>query len=110
MAAWNALFIISGLLLIALAGEAYFRLTRPFMQTSAPFQFVDGVGLIREPNSELRYTNLSENLYIASRVNSQGFLDREPVSAESAAEGCHIAFIGDSFVEGREASISDNFM
>ena len=109
MAAWNALFIISGLLLIALAGEAYFRLTRPFMQTSAHFQFVDGVGLIREPNSELRYTNLSEDIYTASRINSQGFLDREPVSAERAAEGCRIAFIGDSFVEGREAPIADKF-
>ena len=109
MALWNALFIISGLLLIALAGEAYFRLTRPFMETSAPFQFVDGVGLIREPNSELRLANLDEDIYTASRANSLGFLDREPISPERAAEGCHIAFIGDSFVEGKEVPIADKF-
>ena len=109
MAAWNALFVISGLLLVALVGEVYFRLTKPFIETSIPFQFVDGVGLIREPNSELRYAHWIDNVWIVSRVNSQGFLDREPVSAERAAEGCHIAFIGDSFVEARETHIADKF-
>ena len=109
MAAWNGLFVLVGLLLITLAGEAYFRLTRPFIETSIPIHFVDGVGLIREPNAELRYANWDDDNFVVSRVNSQGFLDREPVSAERAAAGCHIAFIGDSFVEAMEVPISDKF-
>ena len=111
MAAWNALLIVSGVLLIALVGEAYFRLTKPFMLTerSIPYHFVDGVGLIREPNAELRYVHSKAGIWVSSRVNSQGFLDREPVSAERAADGCHITFIGDSFVEAKEVSIADKF-
>ena len=109
MAAWNAAFIIAGLLLIALVGETYFRLTRPFIETSIPYQFVDGVGVIREPNAELRYADWNNDNFVVSRVNSQGFLDREPVSAERAAAGCHIAFIGDSFVEALEVPIADKF-
>ena len=109
VAAWNLLFVISVLLLIALVGEVYLRLTKPFLETNIPFYFVDGVGLIRKPNSEARYANWHEDIYVASRINSYGFIDREPVSAERAAAGCHIAFIGDSFVEAREVSIADKF-
>ena len=109
MAVWNALFIISGLLLIALVGEAYFRMTTPFAGVNIPPQFVDGVGIIYEPNAELRYANSRDGQYVISRANSQGFLDREPISAESAAEGCHITFIGDSFVEARGVHIADKF-
>ena len=109
MAVWNALFIIAGLLLIALAGEAYLRLANPFIETSASSQFVDGVGPIRKPHSELRFANWRDDHYLVSRANSLGFLDREPVSLERAAAGCHIAFIGDSFVEAMEAPIADKF-
>ena len=109
MAAWNALLVITGLLLIALVGEAYFRLTRPFIDTRIPSQFVDGVGLILEPNAELRLAEWNEDNFVVSRANSLGFLGREPVSAEHAAAGCHIAFIGDSYVEAREVPIADKF-
>ena len=109
MAAWNAAFIISGLLLIALAGEAYFRLTKPFIEHNIPSQFVDGIGVIREPNAEARHANWHDDNFVVSRANSLGFLDREPVSPERAADGCHIAFIGDSFVEAMEAPIADKF-
>ena len=109
VAAWNALFIISGLLLIALTGEAYFRLTKPFLNNSVPIQFVDGIGEIKKPNSEVRYRSWDDGFWVISRTNSQGFLDREPVSPERAAAGCHIAFIGDSFVEALEVPISDKF-
>ena len=109
MAAWNAAFIIAALLLIALVGEAYLRLANPFLQTSIPFHFEDGVGLIREPNAELRYAEWDDGNFVVSRANSLGFLDREPVSAERAAEGCHIAFIGDSFVEAVEVPIAYKF-
>ena len=103
------MFIIVGLLLIALMGEAYFRITKPFAENSVPIQFVDGVGRIRKPNSELRYGRWDDDFWVISRTNSQGFLDREPVSPESAGEGCHIAFIGDSFVEAQEIPIADKF-
>ena len=109
MAGWNAALVIVGLLLIALAGEAYFRLTKPFLNTNIPRQFVDGVGLIFEPNAEVRYGKSEGEFWVVQRANSQGFLDREPISAEFAAESCHIAFIGDSFVEAKEAPIADKF-
>ena len=109
MAVWNAAFIVSGLLLIALVGEIYLRLANPFIETGIPFHFVDGVGLIRKPNAELRYADWRDDNFVVSRTNSLGFLDREPVSAERAAESCHIAFIGDSFVEAREVPIADQF-
>ena len=109
MAVWNAAVIISGLLLIALIGEAYFRLTKPFIDTRIPYYFVDRVGLVMKPNSELRYADWRDNVWVISRTNSQGFLDREPVSAERAAESCHIAFIGDSFVDAWQVPIADKF-
>ena len=109
MAAWNAAFIIVGMLLIALAGEMYFRLTKPFLNTSIPYHFVDNVGLIREPNAELRLADWHNDLYVISHTNSLGFLDREPVSSEGAAAGCHIAFVGDSFVEAVRTPIADKF-
>ena len=107
--AWNAAFIISGMLLFALCGEMYLRLANPFIKTSFLSQFVDGVGLIRKPNSEVRFAEWNDDNFVVSRTNSHGFLDREPVSPENAAVGCHIAFIGDSFVEAREVSIADKF-
>ena len=109
MAAWNALLVISPLLLVALAGETYFRLTRPFIENSIPYRFVDGVGAIRKPNAEARHANWRDDNFVVSHTNSQGFLDREPVSAERAAAGCHIAFIGDSFVDAMEVPIADKF-
>ena len=109
MAGWNALFVVLALLLLAILGEAYFRLTRPFIDTEVRSVFVDGVGLIREPNAELRYANWNDDNFVVSRINSQGFLDREPLSPERGAAGCHIAFIGDSFVEAMEVPITDKF-
>ena len=110
MAAWNALFVISGLLLIALMGETYFRLTyQPVEKSSLHFQFVEGVGVIRKPNTENRYKRWFDDYTVISRTNSQGFLDREPVSLERAAAGCHIAVFGDSFVEAMEVPIADKF-
>ena len=103
------MFIIAGLSLIALAGEAYFRSTTPFIPEHISNQFVDGVGVIRAPNSQVRFGNWLDDFWVVSRVNSQGFIDREPISPERAAAGCHIAFIGDSFVEAKEVPIADKF-
>ena len=87
----------------------YLRLANPFIERSIPYQFVDGVGRILKPNAELRYANWDAENWSVSRSNSLGFLDREPVSAERASAGCHIAFIGDSYVEAREVPIADKF-
>ena len=109
MAAWNAAFIIAVIILIALAGETYFRLTKPFIENYYPSQFIDGVGLIRKPNAEVRHASWRDNGFVISRANRIGFLDREPISPERAAAGCHIAFIGDSYVEAIEVPIADKF-
>ena len=108
-AAWNALLIVSGLLLIALAAEIYLRMANPLLEYGIPSQFVDGVGVILKPNAELRYANWSDDNFVVTQTNSQGFPDREPPSPESAADECRIAFIGDSFVEAAQVPISDKF-
>ena len=91
-------------------GEAYFRLTHPFIKDRIHNQFVEEPGYyIRKPNAQVRYANWGNGVWVVSRANSQGFVDREPVSPERAAAGCHIAFIGDSFVEALEVPIADKF-
>lgn len=117
VAAFNALLIAAALALVGVAGEAYFRLIvvpngyglavnpKDFAQPTA-LRFVPNVGVMPEPNSEVRHTNHLDYWTIA-KTNSFGFLDREPISAERAAESCHIALIGDSFVEAKEVDIAD---
>lgn len=105
---WNALLLIAGLLLIALAGEAWFRLRAPFLSDDAPRIYVPGVGRLFAPNTEVRFTD-AFNYWTTTRTNSLGFLDREPPDAERAAASCHIAIIGDSFVEARSVAVEDKF-
>ncbi len=105
---WNAFLFVLGVALVAMAGEAYFRLTVPFMASSDLREFVPNVGVLRPPNTELRFTN-GRDYWNVSRTNSLGFLDREPPSPERAAATCHISMIGDSFVEAREVPIDDKF-
>ena len=115
----NALLVAVGLALIGVAGEAYFRLivvpnwyglyTNPkdFDFHHQQYQrFVPNVGLMPDSNSEIRYTN-HQDYWTISRTNSLGFMDREPISPERAAESCHITLIGDSFVQAKEVLISD---
>ena len=100
--AWNLLLTIAALVFIAVVGEIYVRLSKPFeRRDNVPQHFVPGVGLIYEPGGEDRWTNY-QDVWNVSRANSLGFLDREPISPERAAESCHITIIGDSFVAGRE--------
>ena len=106
VAAWNILFVIAGLILIAIVGEIYVRATTPFERRLAHTRFVPGVGVIYEPGSESRWTNYLD-YWTISRANSLGFLDREPISPERAAASCHITIIGDSFVDAREVPIAD---
>ncbi len=101
---WNALFLaVPG----GVVGyEVWLRAVSPFVSRSWPVEFVPGVGRHPVPNAEVRWTNLRE-FWTVSRTNSLGFLDREPPSPERAAASCHVAFVGDSFVEAAEVGIAD---
>ena len=104
---WNAFLIAAGAVLAAVAGEAYFRLTMPFLGPPyKPVVFVPNVGYLRPPNTEIRHTNALD-FWNVSRTNSLGFLDREPPSPERAAATCHVSIIGDSFVEALQVPIDD---
>ena len=65
---------------------------------------VPGVGVMKQPNVEVRYTNRVD-FWTTARTNRYGFLDREPPDPEQAARSCHVAFIGDSFVDALEVPI-----
>lgn len=106
--AWNALLSLLGVLLVAVTGEIYLRAKLPFAAVSKPRQFVKDVGYLFKPHAEVRVTNLHE-FWTVSRANSIGFLDREPLSPQRAAESCHIAVIGDSYVEASEVPIEAKF-
>ena len=101
---WNALIIVALAALVGLAGEAWLRLTVPFIAWSQPLEFVPNVGYLRPPNTEIRYTN-GLDFWTVSRTNSLGFFDREPPSPERAKATCHVSVIGDSFVEAMEVPI-----
>ena len=105
---WNVLFLSLGAALIFIDWEAWFHLRAPFTETRRPTRFVPGVGLLNEPGAEVRWTNHAD-FWVAQRANRWGFLDREPPTPEQAARTCHIAFIGDSFVEAREVPVADKF-
>ena len=105
---WNVLLVVAGLILIGIVSDVYLRLTltKPFTVSYVPVQFVPNVGMLPKPNAEVRWTT-GRDFRTVSRANSLGFLDREPISPERAAASCHIAIIGDSFIEVREVAIAD---
>ena len=102
--AWNGLTVLIGAALVGIVVEAYFHLTKPFMTSSLPSEFVPEVGLVRTPNAEMRYTNRLD-FWTVQRSNSLGFLDREPPSLQRAAASCHVVVLGDSNVEAREVPL-----
>ena len=105
---WNVLFLIAGLALIGVVGEAYFRLTVPSLKTKLPVIWSPTVGLTYKRDAEVYYTN-SIDFWVESRTNSLGFVDRQPIGLERAAASCHIAMIGDSFVDALQVPIADKF-
>ena len=105
---WNALFIVAGLALIGVVGEAYFRLTVPFVESDIPYAWSPTVGGTFVPNAEVRHTN-GLDFWTISRTNSLGFPDREPIGLERAAASCHVAMIGDSYVQALQVPIADKF-
>ena len=106
---WNGVLIVGGMSLIALSGEAWFRLRAPFTENTIAWnKYLPEVGLINPPDSEIRYTNKLD-YWTVTQTNSLGFADREPPAPEGAAASCHIAAIGDSFVEALEVPVEDKF-
>ena len=105
---WNVLFLSLGAALIFIDWEAWFHLREPFTDARRPTRFAPGVGLLNEPGAEVRWTD-HDNFWVAQRANRWGFLDREPPAPEQAARTCHIAVIGDSFVEALEVPVADKF-
>ena len=107
LAVWNVGLLLAGLVLIAAAGEAWLRLTKPFMRNSISMErFVPGIGLLHEPNAEVRRTNYRD-FWTASRANRWGFLDRDPPPPGRAAASCHVSVIGDSFVHAMQVPVAD---
>ena len=105
---WNALFLVAGLALIGVVGEAYFRLTIPFVEGVYPSVWYPTSGGLLKPNAEVRHTN-GLDFWTISRMNSLGFPDREPIGLDRAAASCHVAMIGDSYVEALQVPIADKF-
>ena len=83
------------------------RLSWPFLApVHLRHEFMPEVGMHPKPHFEARWTNTFD-YWTVSRTNSLGFLDREPPSAERAASSCHVAIVGDSFVEALQVPIAD---
>lgn len=106
---WNMLWIVAGLILMGIVGEAWLRWRPQTVAWYVPYLFVPNVGLLLKPNAEVRWTTRGREFWTVSSSNSLGFLSHEPVRPEDAAASCHIAVIGDSFVEAREVAIADKF-
>ena len=107
-AAWSLLVAVAGLAVAIGGTEIYLRLAWPFPHWEMPTAFVPGVGRLVRPGAEVRHTDLRE-FWTVSRANGLGFVDREPIGPRRAAESCHVAAIGDSFVAALEVPIADKF-
>ena len=107
--AGRALLLLAGIALACAALEGYLRLQWPFLNGEYLSHFHHKAGIIRQPHSQIRWTNPYSEFFIVEEVNRLGFLDREPLSPEQRGTGCHITIIGDSFVEARQVSIADKF-
>ena len=122
---WNIAFATLALAALALAGEAWLRLTKPFMFNSAQKEFVAGVGPMFVPGSDVHLTD-GRFFWTVSRVNAWGFVDRplprpasppapvpHPLSLPAPAEsgkgedGCRVTLIGDSFVVARQVPVAN---
>lgn len=107
---WNAFLVLCMLILVAASGEVYFRLSMPFTHSTrtSGMVFVPDVGILYRPNDVVRFTNHLD-FWTESIANSLGFLDREPPNSQRAEESCHVAIIGDSFVEAKQVPLASRF-
>lgn len=73
----NGLVLGAALLAAAVVGETYFRLSVPFMTSSVPEVVVPGVSVLKEPNTQIRYTNRFD-FWTTDRTNRLGFVEDNP--------------------------------
>ena len=102
--ACNLAGLALGLAALLAGGEAWRRVAVPFEYSQGTREFRPGIGVIAKPYTEAHYTNQLD-FWTVQTANSLGFLDREPPSAARAKAACHVALIGDSFVEAREVAL-----
>ncbi len=98
---------IVGIVSIALvlgAIEIGFRFTMAFGTINWPTRFDAKYGFTFAPREDVRWTNYFD-FWQATRANSLGFLDREPIQPEKRPGTCQVTFIGDSFVEAAQVPI-----
>lgn len=98
--------VMAGLFAIA-AAEAVARQIYPWLheETQWNAEFVDDVGFVFIANTIIKHTNKLD-FSVQAPTNSLGFLDSEPAPLPG---GCHVTFIGDSFVEAAQVEIKDKF-
>lgn len=106
VAFWNVLVLLALAGVLAAVGEAWLRLTWPFARPYHDMEIGAADAYIHKPGSELRWSNHMD-YWTVDTANSRGFLDREPPSLERAAASCHVAVVGDSFIEAREVRLAD---
>jgi len=95
-------------LVFGAAGEVVMRSSRPFLTPEWPGVFDPRVGHHLVPGARLRWTNQLD-FWNEAKVNSLGFLDREPASGIGAPGSCNVTFLGDSFVEAAQVPIDQKF-
>jgi hypothetical protein len=109
---WSAENVLPGVVvsailiaLIVAAGEVYIRTTAPPFVVNWPTRFGPQYGWTFAPGETVSWSN-NIDFRTATKVNSLGFLDREPPKDEYPSLGvCRVAFIGDSFVEAAQIPI-----
>ncbi len=94
------------LLILGAGGEVYFRKKLPFNQPTWPSRFDKQYGWTFAPGETVNWTNHLD-YWTSTRVNSLGFLDREPPPIDNSSNTCRVAFIGDSMVEAAQVPIDD---
>lgn len=99
----NALVLATFLFLAGLVGEAYLRLTKPFVRPVWVSRFDPHLGFTFAPGAEIKHTN-HVDFWAAERANSWGFLDHESPVAPAGPGVCRIAVVGDSFVEAAQVT------
>ena len=99
----NLLLAVVALALSLGAAELVLAWRLPIARVVWPSAFDPRVGQLFAPHAELRYTNHID-FAVDQRINSLGFLDREPPGAKAPGT-FRVLVLGDSFVEARQVPI-----
>ena len=103
----NAALLVAALSMIAVGGEAWLRLRHPFHLSHRPMEFSPGAGLVLAPNAEMRWTNMLDYWTISPGRTAWDSSTANRLPPELAQASCHVAFVGDSFVEAISVSVAD---